>query len=284
MVNISSQVRMVFPDARVSSGYIRIRCPYHKDGHEHKPSMSILTERRGNAPAGFCHCFACGKVVTLEQLFKDVNAGIEPDLAESRDFDKDNIRLTTEQVMFKQQLPFRLSNYLLSRGIGEQVQRKFRVYEKDGKVHMPVFDRDGIYMYDNARSTKGKWFFVDGASTKTLWGIEEIDFSKPIVVCESQIDAMSFWQVNMQAVATLGADNIRSLSEIRKATDLIILAFDPDEAGRRARDRAASMLGKFRCRWLDLPEGVDVNQALQDMKDERVFKNFMRRCLKPFVQ
>ena len=125
---------------------------------------------------------------------------------------------------------------------------------------------------------------MESGAKKTLWGIEEVDMSKPVAVCESQIDAMSFWEVGMQAVATLGADNVRCLSMLKECTSIIVLAFDPDDAGRRARDRASAMLGKFRCRWLDLPEGIDVNQALQDIGDKKKFKDFMSRCMRSFVQ
>lgn len=283
MVDVN-KIMSVFPDARRHSGYVRIRCPYHKDGHEHKPSMSILLEQKGKAPAGFCHCFACGKVTDINTLLRDVGADIQLDIAKQPEHHSKDIELTTNPVMHKNQLPYRKSEYLEKRGIHEAVQKKFRVFEKDGKVHMPVFSIEGLYLYDNARSTVGKKFFVEQGATKTLWGIEEIDFSKPVAVCESQIDAMSLWEVGMQAVATLGADNIGALSLLKKCTSVIILAFDPDDAGIRARERAAQMLGKYRCSYLELPTGVDVNQALQDIKDHKVFCEFMRKCLKDFVQ
>ena len=274
----------VFPDARVQSGYVRVRCPYHKGGHEERPSMSILLEPRGNAPKGLCHCFACGKKVMIDKLFYD--------LGEHIDFDPENQTLlsykvptlTTTTPLMKTQLPFRKSEYLESRGISEEVQKRFKIYEKDKKVHMPVFNREGFYVYDNARSTVDKRFFIESGAVKSLWGIEEIDLSKPIAVCESQIDALSLWEAGVQAVATLGADNITALKMISKSTSFFILAFDPDDAGRRARDRAANMLGKYRCRWLNLPEGIDVNQALQDIKDVKKFKAFMLRCMEEFVQ
>ena len=278
------EIRMAFPDARILSGYARIRCPYHKGGHENKPSMSILLEPRGNAPAGLCHCFACGKAVMLDQLLRDVGFEGEIDLAISSLPTAQKVTLSTTPPIFKAQLPFRVSPYLIKRGISEPIQSRFKIYEKDGRVHMPVFDKSGMYLYDNARSVEGKRFYVETGATKTLWGIEEIDLSKPVAVCESQIDALSFWEVNMQAVATLGADNISSLSLLKKCTSIIVLAFDPDDAGRRARDRAASMLGRYRCKWLDLPEGIDVNQALQDINDKTKFKHFMAKCTRDFVQ
>lgn len=280
------EILSVFPDAKIHSGYAQIRCPYHADGKERKPSMSILLEpkqtMKGVLEAGFCHCFACGKVVHINDLLQFIGQKPIADTAKHTVLRPKDMSLTTTPPVYKPSLPFRFSDYLYKRGISRETQEKFRIYEKDKKVYMPVFDRSGRYLYANARSIEGKQFYVESGATKTLWGIEEIDFSRPIAVCESQIDALSFWEVGVQAVATLGADNISALNLIRQVSSTIILAFDPDEAGRRARDNASAMLGKFRCRWLDLPEGVDVNQALQDIRDKDKFKNFMYRCMKQF--
>ena len=276
-----------FPDARIHGGYAQIRCPYHADGQEQKPSMSVLLENRqttrGTLEAGFCHCFACGKTTNIKQLFKDIGLEAPRDLENATCFTRKAISLTTDKPIYKITMPFRFSNYLKSRGIGEETQKKFKIYQKDDKVYMPVFNREGMYLYSNARSVSSKKFYIEGGAVKTLWGIEEIDLSRPIFVCESQIDALSLWEIGTQAVATLGADNISSLKLIQKATGIIVLAFDPDSAGIRARDRAADFLGKYRCKWVDLPEGVDINRALQDIQDKGKFKNFVCKCVKNFV-
>lgn len=277
------EILSAFPDARIHSGYAQIRCPYHADGKEKKPSMSILLQSHNGLEAGFCHCFACGKKTNIKQLFIDIGQETLPDNAFTPEQPRKDVRLTTTTPTNKVSMPFRFSKYLEGRGIGAEVQEKFKIYEKDKKVYMPVFDRKGNYLYANSRSTESKRFYVEGGAIKTLWGIEEIDFSRAVAVCESQIDALSFWEVGMQAVATLGADNVGSLSVLKKCTSTILLAFDPDNAGRRARDWAATMLGKWRCKWLDLPEGVDVNQALQDIKDHKVFREFMIKCTRNFV-
>jgi len=266
----------VFPDARVSSGYVRIRCPYHKDGKEKRPSMSILLEDRGSMTAGTCHCFACGKVVSISELFDFLGVEHNFDPAISRQIKPKVVTLTTTQTLYKPQLPFRFSPYLAQRGIGEEVQKRFKIYEKDNRVYMPVFDRDGKYLYVNSRCTDRKQFYVEGGAVKTLWGIEEIDFSRPIVVCEGQVDAMSFWELGMQAVATLGVGNIRALNAIKTATNIIILAFDGDEAGRQATKRAAKLLGSFRCRYIEFPEGKDINDLLVEMKNKEKVLKYVR--------
>lgn len=265
----------IFPDASIHSSYARVRCPYHKGGNEVKPSMGILLERKGGMEAGTCHCFTCGKIVSLEELIRDLGKEkIVPKVTKK----KEQVELTPLQVdsgIYKPQVPYRFSKYLASRGISEETQKLFKVYEKDDKVYMPVFDKDGRFLYSNTRSIKTKFFGVQENAVKTLWGIEMIDLSKPIAVCESQIDAMSLWEIGIQAVATLGADNTTVLRMIEKSTSTIILAFDQDEAGRRATKNATKMLGIWRCKYLNLPQGIDVNQALQDIGDKDKFKNFI---------
>lgn len=149
---------------------------------------------------------------------------------------------------------------------------RFKVYEKDKRVYMPVFNRGGKYLFVVSRGAEGKYYNVEEGAVKTLYGIEEISLSKPIVVTEGQIDTMSFWQLGIQAVATLGADNIGALEEIKSSASLIILAFDNDPAGLRARDRAAEMLGRFRCKYIQFPEGVDINELLTTMESEKLLK------------
>lgn len=265
----------VFPDARVHSGYARVRCPYHKDGQEKNPSMGILLEQRNKMQAGTCHCFTCGKVVPLEQLLKDVGAAPQEIARSGARKGKSIQPLQTDQAIYKPQIPYRFSQYLAGRGIGEKVQKLFKVYEKDGKVHMPVFDRNGKFLYSNARSVVSKQFFISTGAVKTLWGIEVIDLSKPIVICESQIDAMSLWEIGIQAVATLGADNTASLKMLLESTSTFVLAFDPDEAGRRATQESINILGAWRCSYVELPQKVDINQALQDIEDHDKFKQFI---------
>lgn len=98
---------------------------------------------------------------------------------------------------YKKDIPYKFSPYLKSRGIGEDIQRKFKIFEKtdERKVYMPVFAEDGKYLYFNARSTKEKAFFIEPGAEKCLAYIEEIDFSKPIAICESQIDADEFMAI-----------------------------------------------------------------------------------------
>lgn len=73
---------------RKTGQWMQIRCPFHGDGHERKPSCGVLLEdqyRNGDMwHAGSCHCFACGYSGSLQKWVSDLfnlkgssNSGIE---------------------------------------------------------------------------------------------------------------------------------------------------------------------------------------------------------------
>lgn len=274
-----SEVKMVFPDAEIDAleTCAKICCPYH---NEHTPSFIILLKDKGNLKAGFCKCFGCGKATSFKAMCKDLGYVIDDNpisrtqrlklQLQEREQQPNTFHLC-DPPMYKKDIPYNFSPYIKSRGIGEDIQRKFKIFEKtdECKVYMPVFAEDGKYLYFNARSTKEKAFFIEPGAEKCLAYIEEIDFSKPIAICESQIDAMSLWQLGMQAVATLGASNINALRPLLKSTSVFILAFDSDVAGIKATQEATKALGTYRCVKLNwTPDFKDVNEALQELGEE----------------
>lgn len=268
-----------FPDARVASSYVRIKCPYHKNGQERNPSMGILLQKKGSMEIGTCHCFTCGTVVTFEQLLKDIG-GQAVSLSQTPAASPELCSIHNTPAVYKPQVPYRFSPYLQERGITEKTQQRFRVYEKDGKIYMPVFNREGKYLYVNSRSTTSKHYYVEEIAQKVLWGVEELDMAMPIFICEGQIDALSLWEVGLQAVATLGAGSVSSLKEIFNSTNIFVLAFDPDEAGKLATEKAAKLLGKWRCKVLDIPENMDVNSLLTSTKNKKEFIDYVLTATK----
>lgn len=272
------EVKALFPSAEIDAlgGAAKICCPYH---NENTPSFIILLKDKGNLKAGFCKCFGCGKATNFKNLCKDLGYTLEENPISRAMQIKEQLKknaansasavrkpVILDTKLLKTDVPYKFSPYLLSRGIGEAIQKKFRVFEKENEVYMPVFAEDGHYLYYNARSTKEKAFFIEPGAEKSLAYLEEIDFSKPIAICESQTDALSLWQMGMQAVATLGASNIVALSPLLKSTSIFILAYDSDEAGIKATLLARKALGPYRCKQLNWDGAFkDVNEALQKL-------------------
>jgi DNA primase len=89
-----------------------------------------------------------------------------------------------------------------------------------------------------------------------------------LVVCEGVIDALSVASAGTSAVAVLGATYIdeRVAQHIanRAASRQVLLAFDGDNAGRKAGQTLAASMASIGCqsRALMLPDGCDMNTML----------------------
>ena len=231
------------------------------------------------------NCFTCNWSGTFKDLAADMGYEYVPDTYALATKEKSAAPvLRTEQSVYKKNVPYKFSPYLLGRGIDEETQKLFKVYEKEEeqKVYMPVFAKNGKFLYANARSTDKKMFFVQSNIKKTLAGIEEVNLSKPIAICESQIDAMTFYAAGFcRAVATLGVANVDSLKDIKEAIGPFFLAFDSDEYGNKAAEAAKKYLGSYRCKRIDFGEYKDANGLWQYLKfDGEKFEKFIEENMK----
>jgi len=287
-MSLRSDVLILFPEAREHNGYIRIKCPYHKYGQELHPSLSILLEDKGSLKAGYARCFACGWVGSFRQIAEDRGYQYVPDNTKTNEVDLIPLNpVQLERPVYKEQVPHNFSEYLYSRGIDAETQKEFRTFERtdERKIYMPVFARDGRFLYANARSTESKRFFIPPNVTKTLAGLEMVDMNRPLAICESQIDAMTFYSAGFcRAVATLGATGIASLRSIKGATGPFFIAFDADEAGELAAKKAIDLLGAYRCIRIDFGEYKDANNLWQAVGfDASKFMDYIETRLRRVV-
>ena len=124
-------------------------------------------------------------------------------------------------------------------------------YDKETDcITFPVRDVNGNCLFVARRSVKTKFFNYPAGAEKPLYGLYEYlvfhsKFNKylpqkfeDIIVCESMLDALSFWCAGKFAVALNGLGNELQFEQLR---DLpcrhIILATDMDKSGMDARER-----------------------------------------------
>jgi twinkle protein len=102
-----------------------------------------------------------------------------------------------------------------------------------------------------------------------LFGWQAIpDNAREIVICEGEIDAVSFWMMGKPALSVpygAGGGNKQQWIDLEwdnlAQFDTIYLAFDQDEAGQACIPEIMQRLGLNRCRVLDIP-AKDVNEWL----------------------
>lgn len=268
-MSLREDIRTIFPTAKDNGSYMRVQCPFHKGGHERRPSMSIIVEEGYNhLHEGDARCFSCGWNGTFAEIaenfgFQYIAKG-DPELAQPQEKPK---QLQTATYTYRKEVDWKYSPYLASRGISAEVQKLFKTYEREDeqKVYFPQFDFHGKFICATSRCTDKKRFDIPHGGDIGLYGEDLVDPAKPIAIVESQINALTLFSAEYcRAVALLGAFKTGALVHIKKMQGPFLLMFDPDDAGRTAAKKAADFLGEYRCIHFDLPENKDINDLWQE--------------------
>ena len=239
---------------------IQVCCPYH---HDTRPSAGI------DMRTGMFHCFACGEVHTLPEfisycfgyddmlgnkfgwnwLLKNfLTIAIEERQDIPLDFGNDtlyNVNVNVDYVSEDELDSYRyIHPYMYQRGLTDEVIELFDIgYDKSSDcITFPIRDVSGNTLFIARRSTKTKFFNYPKDVVKPLYGLYELqkviyDINE-VIVCESMLDALSFWTVNKPAVALNGLGNELQFKQLRDIpVRELILCTDMDDAGMKARER-----------------------------------------------
>ena len=142
-----------------------------------------------------------------------------------------------------------------------------------GSLVIPVHDEHGnmaeVYgrkIRDDLRAGTPAHLYLPGPH-RGVWNLAALAASDEIIVCESLIDALTFWCAGFRHVtASFGAggftaDHQRAFAEhqVRRA----LIAYDRDDAGdRAARELAADLTaGGVECFRIEFPAGADANDV-----------------------
>ena len=155
-------------------------------------------------------------------------------------------------------------------------------------IVLPTFDRLGQLVYAQTRyfdpEAAGRKY--DNPSGKhatkpaVSWPHLLDSSGRQTIVCEGVIDALTVAGLPMQAVAILSAsDAAQAVSELASVAGSLVLALDPDPAGRTSGDRLRTSLGergRHDVRRITLPS--DLNDLAQTLGDG--FKPFLSAAVR----
>lgn len=232
--------------------------------------------------------------ITIQQeVRKDIDIDVSRRNFNNRFSSMDNIKYVTEEELDKYRY---IHPYMYKRGLTDEIIQLFDIgFDCDSNcITFPVRDISGRCLFIARRSVRTKYFSYPKGVEKPLYGLYEIDcevynfisrqlardiygnihkpsyeFSYPseIIVCESMLDALSFWTVGKYAVALNGLGNEL---QIKQLLDLpcreIILATDMDEKGLNARINLKRKLQDRKIvKQYMLPEGrKDANECTKE--------------------
>lgn len=251
-----SKVYEVFPGGVRNADWYNIKCMLcHREG-----KLGIKLNLDGTMGA---NCFFCA----TEGKNDDINDIVREALEEGKPVEPSNAPIKVKQHTFRfseEQLrcaEAALDNqpeaiqYLQSRGISLQVAKRNRVGYLDHwrvghAVVMPSFDDQGELVEVKFRSIKGKEFDKTNRTPGEHWLYgrdvipEAVSIGKPVVVTESQLDALTVQSFGFPAVSFDSAAHKLNAVDLTalKTLPLVALALDNDEAGREATERTEKLI------------------------------------------
>lgn len=270
-----------FKDIQEKGEYIRVTCPFHKDGQESHPSCSIYSNYDSETIyPGTVHCFTCGKVCSLVELVSfcfrssfeyaerwlidnfgnivSYNNFVLPEININK-IDKYQYKDESEIEKYSYFHP-----YMFKRKLTEDVIRKFKIGydESTNSITFPYRDEKGNLIDFLRRSVEGKDFYIPPIKNKPIYLLDTIlkENITSVVVCESQINALVCWSWKIPAIALIGTGtkyqyNLLNNSGIR----CYYLAFDGDDAGKKGTRRfIENVSGNVFINVIDIPTGKDV--------------------------
>lgn len=261
---------------------IKITCPYHSNGQENHPSCHIFCDfNDSKIYYGTMHCFACGKRVPLYAM---VGHCLDGDDNLGKDWLVDNFGDTfLDEGLFLDEIQFEKKPktefldlsvldkfnfyhpYMTQRKLTPYVINKFKIgYDKElNAITFPVWDINGNLLFITKRSVSSKFFVIPENVEKPVYLLNFIiNNNYPyVVICESQINALTCWSYGIPAVALFGTGTEYQYKLLeRSGIRNYVLAFDGDNAGYKGRNRFQNYF-KNNCiiTILDIPEGRDIN-------------------------
>lgn len=175
-----------------------------------------------------------------------------------------------------------------NRAMGSLIREKLNkigIYRESGHEHFtgsivfPVMKGEAVTeiygrkILNNLRAGTAYHTYLPGPH-RGIWN-EECLSSKEIILCESIIDALSFWCYGFKNVtASYGVDGFTEDHLdlfLRHKVGKVLIAYDRDEAGDRGSEKVASILqGEgIECYRIEFPKNMDANEYVQKMAPER---------------
>lgn len=232
----------------------QVVCPFHND---HSPSM------RFNCDSGLYYCHSCGakgNIKTLSRKFKHDVIEVEPDIIDLQERlalldtpDHTHI-ITTSELAVKRYR--RDITYWLERGVSRESIDRFELgYDTlHGSATIPVRKHTGELVgvvrrnVDNAYASK--YMYPKGFNRKHLlfgsWMVPQSD-EDFLVLTEGSLDAVAVWDAGFPAVAQFGSTLAKEQVDLLRKMGVwkIVLFYDHDKAGVKARKQAVEVLRDF---------------------------------------
>ena len=267
-------------------------CPMHKartGKEDHNPSWWI------NSVTGAHICFSCGYKGNVYTLVADIKG---MDYFDAKDYVDASEELPVDVLLKRiRELPQYIAHEAPAIEMSEarlavyveppDIELKKRFLTRDAaNAHQVLWDKKNeawiLTIRDpeshklwgwQEKGARGRFFKNQPAGvkkSKTVFGIEIMDETKPLIVVESPLDAVRLTSLGHNSISTYGAILSDEQGKIMRRSPLVIAAFDNDQAGKKACEQTLGFARKY---GMELKffnyEGIDVKDV-GDMTEREV--------------
>lgn len=240
-----------------ASGATKVLCPKCSHTRKNKNDKCLSV----NIDEGVFNCHNCGWSGTTKEREKIEKKYVVPEVNNSKVSDRVLEWFAGRSV----------SKAVVMRwDVAESIEWMPQVGEQRRCINFNYF-RKGKLVNVKYRD-KDKNFKMFAGAELIFYGLDFIDGLDEAVICEGEIDALSFYEAGIHNVvsvpngASKGSLKLEYLDncwEYFEGKKKIIIATDADEPGQKLRDELARRLGKERCWFISYPEGFkDANEVL----------------------
>lgn len=267
-----------------------ITCPQHKGGKEHRPSCFVRLTEGDTVKEGTVYCFTCKYKTNFTKFISNCfdlddegrfgekwlldNCAISF-LTDKRNLKKISLNNKTEikskEYVSQQELQsYRYYHpYMFERKLTKDIINKFDIgYDKKTNcITFPVYDINNNCLFVVKRNVSFKKFYIPEGIEKAIFGLNQIPKDcNEIIVCESVFNALTCWVYGKVGIALFGTGSKEQIETLKTLpVRKLILAFDGDDAGRKADMKFRLALNKDKLiKSYHLPEGKDINDLTKE--------------------
>ena len=159
--------------------------------------------------------------------------------------------------------------YMYERGLTDEIIERFDIgYDKERDcITFPIKDIEGRCVFVATRSTKRKFFGLPKGYDKPIYQAYHFRCGKyrTAYITESFLNCLTCWKYDKPAMAMIGTGNQKQYEILNKLpVREYILAFDPDEAGRKATERFRKNVHGKIIKELVYPDNRDINDLQEE--------------------
>lgn len=253
---------------------IQTNCPFHKNGQERKPSFGVngeidkchcfscgwsgtieemISELYGYQDEGkfgkrwLIKRFNTVEIETRRNIMEGFNGrNIKNDILGGRCSFNIHDKISNNQDTFisdEELDKYRyIHPYMSQRGLTDEIIERFDIgYDRERKeITFPVRDIEGRCVFVAGRSVERKFFRLPKGIDKPIYCADKFRTGtyRTAYITESFLNCLTCWKYGKPAMAMIGTGNQKQYEILNKLpVREYILAFDPDEAGRKATER-----------------------------------------------